>query len=341
MRNVLIIKLRYIGDVLLATPTVRAIRAARPDVRVTMMVNRGTEDVLSGNPDIDDIVIIDKGSLAAQIRLIAGLRRRRFDTVIDLTDGDRAAFLCWIIGAPVRIGFNDEQRWRGHYYTQIVHPVPDGQHRIDRDLEALKPMSIQAGSKDPQLWLTPEEVNSADHLLDQLGIQRAQSIVVLQPGARYWFKAWPPERFAELADRLTFQYGCQVLIGGSHQEGDLAQQIRQMAKSRPISMAGRTTMKQFAAIAKKSALFVGNDSGAMHIASAVGTPVVALFGPSSPVEWGPRGGATEVIYKGLDCRTCFHPTCQRGEQNCMKLIAVDEVMSASGRLMGRVLTAIL
>ena len=156
--------------------------------------------------------------------------------------------------------------------------------------------------------------NSADQLWDQPAFS-VSSIVLLQPGARYWFKAWPPERFAELADRLTFQYGCQVLIGGSRQEGDLAQQIQQMAKSRPISMAGRTTIKQFAAIAKKSALFVGNDSGAMHIASAVGTPVVALFGPSSPVEWGPRGGTTEVIYKGLDC-ACFH-NMPGGEQNCI------------------------
>ena len=333
MRNVLIIKLRYIGDVLLATLTVRAIKAARPDVRVTMMVNRGTEDVLSGNPDIDEIVILDKGSLAAQFQLIAGLRRRRFDTVIDLTDGDRAAFLSWISGAPVRIGFNDEHRWRGRFYTQVVQPAPGVQHRIDRDLEALKPMSIQADSKDPQLWLTPEDANSADQLLDQLGVQRSQSIVLLQPGARYWFKAWPPERFAELADRLTSQYGCQVLIGGSRQESDLAQQIQQMAKSRPISMAGRTTIKQFAAIAKKSALFVGNDNGAMHIASAVGTPVVALFGPSSPREWGPRGGPVEVLYKHLDCRSCVHPTCTRGEENCMRLIAVHEVIAAVQRLL--------
>jgi heptosyltransferase-3 len=341
MNNILIIKLRYIGDVLLATPTVRAIKAVRPDVRVTMMVNRGTEDVLSGNPDMDEIVILDKGSLAAQWRFIAGFRRRRFDTVIDLTDGDRSAFLSWISGAPVRIGFNDEHRWRGRCYTQVIQPVPGMRHRIDRDLEVLKPINIQAGSKDLQLWLTPEEEDSADQLLDQLGVQRSQSIVMLQPGARYWFKAWPPERFAELADRLMSQYGCQVLIGGSDQDIDLAQQIQQMAKSRPIIMAGRTTIKQFAAIAKKSALFVGSDSGAMHIASAVSTPVVALFGPSSPREWGPRGGPVEVLYKGLDCRSCFHPTCTRGEENCMRLIAVDEVMSASGRLMGRARTAIL
>jgi len=340
MRNLLLIKLRYIGDVLLATPTVRAIRAARPDVRVTMMVNRGTEDVLSGNPDMDEIIALDKGSLAAQSRLIAGLRRQRFDTVIDLTDGDRSAFLSWISGAPVRIGFNDEERWRGHYYTQVVQSVSGVRHRIDRDLEALKPLGIQAVSKDPQLWLTPEEENSADQLLDQLGVQRSQSTVILQPGARYWFKAWPPERFAELADRLTSQYGCQVLIGGSDQDDDLAQQIRQMAKSRSIIMAGRTTIKQFAAIAKKSALFVGSDSGAMHVATAVGTPVVALFGPSNPAEWGPRGGAAEVIYKGLDCRTCFHPTCLRGEQNCMQLITIDEVIMAAARLLGRARLAI-
>src|SRR4029077_19431350 len=185
MNNLLIIKLRYIGDVLLATPTVRAIKAARPDVRVTMMVNRGTEDVLSGNPDMDEIVILDKGSLAAQWRFIAGLRGRQFDTVIDLTDGDRSAFLTWISGAPVRIGFNDEHRWRGRYYTEGLPRVPAVRHRMDRDLDALKPIRIQAGSKDPQLWLTPEEKNRADQLLHQLGLQPSQPFVILQPGARY------------------------------------------------------------------------------------------------------------------------------------------------------------
>jgi heptosyltransferase III len=333
VKNILIIKLRYIGDVLLATPALRAIKVTQPDARVTMMVNRGTEDVLSGNPDLDEIIVLDKGSLAAQSRLISGLRSRRFDTVIDLTDGDRSAFLSWVSGALIRIGFNDEQRWRGHYYTQVVQSVPGVRHRIDRDLEALKLLGIQAGSKDPQLWLTPEEMNSADQLLNQLGVQRSQPMVILQPGARYWFKAWPPERFAELADQLVSQYGCQVLIGGSNQDIDLAEQIRQMAKCNPIVMAGRTTIKQFAAIAKKSVLFVGSDSGAMHIASAVGTPVVGMFGPSNPREWGPRGGPVEVLYKELDCRSCFHPTCIRGEENCMKLIAVHEVVTAAQRFL--------
>jgi predicted lipopolysaccharide heptosyltransferase III len=329
MRNILIIKLRYIGDVLLATPTVRAIKAARPDVRVTMMVNRGTEDVLSGNPDLDEIVVLDKGSLAAQWQLIAGLRRQRFDTVIDLTDGDRSAFLSWISGAAVRLGFNDEDRWRGRCYTQVVQPVPGVRHRIDRDLAALKPLGIHASEKPPRLWLTGEDEARADQLLDRLGIRGDRPVIIIQPGARYWFKAWPYERFAELADRLASDYGCQVLIGGSREEEALAQRIHEAAKSRPISMAGLATLKQFAAIAKRAALFVGNDSGAMHIAAAVGTPMVALFGPSNPDEWGPRGDRVKVLYKGLDCRACFHPTCEQGELNCMKQISVGEVVTAA------------
>ena len=107
--------------------------------------------------------------------------------------------------------------------SQVVQSVPDVRHRIDRDLETLKSLNIPASSTDPQLWLTPEEGKSADQLLDQLGIQRSQSIVILQPGARYWFKAWSPERFADLADRLTSKYGFQVLIGGSDQDVELAQ----------------------------------------------------------------------------------------------------------------------
>ncbi len=332
MQNVLIILLRFIGDVLLATPTARAIKVARPDVRVTMLVNRGTEDVLHGNPNMDEIMTVDSRSLAAQIRFIAGLRRRRFDTVIDLTDGDRPAFLSWFSGARVRIGFNDWHCPRGHLYTHIVRSGT-GQHRIDRNLEALKPVNVHAGSKDLQLWLTNDEEDGADHLLDRLDVQRSHPIVILQPGARHWFKAWPPERFAELADCLTAQYGCQVLIGGSSEEGDLAKQVRQMAKNTPIIMAGRTTIRQFAAIAKRAALFIGNDSGAMHIASAVGTPVVALFGPSSPREWGPCGGPAEILYKDVDCRRSCRPTCTKGEENCMRLITVHEVYAAAQRLL--------
>jgi heptosyltransferase III len=265
-----------------------------------------------------------------QSRFILDIRRRRFDTVIDLTDGDRAAFLTWISGAGVRIGFNAEQRWTGRCYTTVV-TGDAGAHRIERDLAALVPLGIKAPEGVPRIWLGPEDDARGNQLVAQLGIARDRSWVMIQPGARYWFKAWPPERFAKVADCLNDRFGCQVLVGGSLQEAALAQTVVDHAKSRPLNIAGHSDVRTLAVLLKRSALFIGNDTGAMHIAAAVGTPVVGLFGPSNPLEWGPRGGPAEVIYKGLDCRVCFHPTCQRGEQNCMNLIPVDEVMNAAAR----------
>jgi len=329
-QNILVIKLRYLGDVLLSTPTLRALKATYPTARVTALVNRGTDEILAANPDVDEIMPLDRGSIIEQWRFAISVRRRGFDLVIDLTDGDRAAILTWMSGALVRIGFNAEQRWTGRCYTTAVSADPVA-HRIERDLTALTPLNIVATDRVPRLWLTHKDEALADELLSKLGLRSDQSIVILQPGARYWFKAWPTDRFAELADRLTDQFGCQVLVGGSQQEQDLTQLVVKQAKSRLISIAGLLTIRTLAALLKRAALFVGNDTGVMHIATAVGTPVVGLFGPSNPREWGPRGGPAEVIYKGLDCRVCFHPMCERGEQNCMQLITVNEVMKAAVR----------
>lgn len=330
MRNILVIKLRYIGDVLLATPTLCAIKAAYPEARLTMLVTAGTEDLLRNHPDVDRIMAVEKDSFAAQWRLISELRRLRCDSVIDLTDGDRSAWLSRLSRAPIRVGFNDEQRWRGRLYSHVVRST--ARHRIDRDLEALVPLGIAASDRTPRLFLTPDDERQAEQLLDRLGLNPMAPVAVIQPGARYWFKAWPAERFAALADRLAVTFGYRVVIGGSEHDRQVAGQVASLATSKPVVLAGQVPLRTFAAIVKKAALFVGNDSGAMHIAAAVGTPVVALFGPSNPAEWGPRGSRVEVIYKDVDCRVCFHPTCERGEQNCMRLISVEEVSAAASRM---------
>jgi heptosyltransferase-3 len=329
-RNILVIKLRYLGDVLLATPTLQALKTAFPMARLTVLVNRGTDEILRENPHVDEILPLDRGSILEQSRFVLDIRRRRFDTVVDLTDGDRAAILTWISGAGIRIGFNAEDRWTGRCYTTVVSGGQET-HRIERDLAALVPLGIEVRDRLPRIWLTPEDDARVEQLVGQLAIPTDRSWVVIQPGARYWFKAWPPERFAELADRLTDRCACQVLVGGSPQEAALTQVVVNHAKSRLLSIAGRSDVRTLAALLKRSSLFVGNDTGAMHIAAAVGAPVVGLFGPSNPMEWGPRGGPAETIYKGLDCRTCFHPTCRRGEENCMKLITVEEVVAAAVR----------
>ncbi|WP_447973287.1 putative lipopolysaccharide heptosyltransferase III [Nitrospira sp. Kam-Ns4a] len=337
MKNILIIKLRYIGDVLLATPVLRALRDGFPATRLTMLVNRGTEDVLRHNPDLDDVLVVERGRLGAQLRFARDLRRRRFDVVVDLTDADRSALLARLTGAPIRIGFNEERRWRGLLYTAVVPERPATEHRVDHDLAALRLLGLAPKTAPLVLRTAPGDDEAAGRILAEAGVppDGSQPLVLFQPGARYWFKAWPVERFAELADRLAERCGCRVLIGGSAADRPTAEAIRARARSAPAVLAGRTTLLELVAVLKRCALFVGNDNGPMHMAAALGIPVVALFGPSDPAVWGPRGNRAEVLYKGLDCRRCFHPSCVRGEESCMKLISVDEVFAAATKLLGQ------
>jgi heptosyltransferase-3 len=332
VKNILVIKLRYLGDVLLATPAFHVLHVAYPEARLTTLVNSGTEEILRWNPDLDGVLILERGGIAHQVTLYRELRRRRFDCVIDLTDSDRSAILARVSGAPIRIGFNEEHRWRGLLYTTVIKPPSSRLHRVERDLEALRPLGIEPKPGPLVLHTTPEDDADAAKLLGELcGDNRDRPYVMLQPGARYWFKAWPLERFAELTDRLARNRGCQVLIGGDTREQGLAERIRGLTRSSPVVLAGRTNLLQYTAILKRCALFVGNDNGPMHMAAALGIPVVALFGPSDPAEWGPRGTRSEVLYKGLDCRRCFHPTCDKGEFSCMKQISVDEAFAAVRR----------
>ena len=333
MNNILVIKLRYLGDVLLSTPVLRVLRERYPTARLTMAVNHGTEDMVKWNPDLNDVIVVERGGITAQLRLCQRVRQRRFDCVIDLTDGDRSAILAWFTGAPIRIGFNDEHRWRGRLYTTIVPTPPGVVHRIERDLAALTPLKIESKRGPLVLHTSRDDEEAADRLLHELGVMDSnrnmrKPIVVLHPGARYWFKAWPSDRFAQLADRLIEVCDCEVLLAGGPDDLDMINAIQTQAKSSLVTIAGRATLLEFAAVLKRTAVFIGNDNGAMHMAAAVGTPVVGLFGPSNPMEWGPCGKNVKTFYKALDCRACFHPTCQRAEQNCMKQISAEEVFRA-------------
>jgi lipopolysaccharide heptosyltransferase II len=309
----------------------------RVDRRLAMLVNAGTEGVMQGHPALDEVLVLERGGLNQQWRLMRELRRRRFDLVLDLTDGDRSAVLAWLSGTPVRLGYNSEGRWRGRLYTQVIEADRFGVHTVQYHLAATEALGLVGPPPAPILTVAPEARRAAERLLQEAGIEGIRPLVCLHPGARWWFKAWPVERFSELADRIQVETEAQVLLLGSEFERDVVSRIAAGMKTPCRHLVGRTGLQELAAVLERAALVVSNDNGPMHMAAALRVPVIGLFGPSDPAVWGPWGEGHHIFYKGLDCRACFHPDCMRGEQNCMRLITVDEVWEAVRQ---RVLSAV-
>ncbi len=195
IKNFLVIKLRYIGDVLLSTPVLRGLKKNFPHARICALVNAGTEGILRRNPDINDIFLVPRSGWKAQLLFLRNIRTQGFDCVVDLTDGDRSAFITAITGAPLRIGFNRERRWRGWLYSHVVKAPNEPMHMVDYHAQVLACLGIGTNVGEPELFIGEEDQLAADRLLHHAGC-RGEKWVMIHPAARYWFKAWPAERFA-------------------------------------------------------------------------------------------------------------------------------------------------
>ncbi len=331
MKNILLIKLRYIGDVVLSTPILPLLHKQFPDVKITFLVNPGTAGVLQGNPYLDEIWVLPRQSWWEQLRFIQRVRKAKFDTVIDLTDSDRSAFLSWVTGAPVRLGYNRERRWRGKFYSQVLPSAYGSMHMVEYHQQALAGLGIYESVGKPEVYSHSEVWPHDDEVLRPFSAN-GEPLVLLHPTARYDFKAWPLERFAAVADWLSEQ-GIRVALIGCQKEILIGQQILNLAKHKPVNLMGSTSLSQLATLMKRSHLLIGNDGGPMHMAAAVGCPVLGLFGPTEPAVWGPRGSKVQVIYKGVNCEACFYPGCSRGEESCMRQISVEEVCQAAQSLL--------
>ncbi len=326
MNRILIIKLRYVGDVVLSTPVLPLIRKSFPEATLTVVVNYGTESVLQDYPFVDEVLTVPTGHWRRQWAFHRKLRHERFDAVVDLTDSDRSALMALMTGAKVRIGFNRERRWRGWCYTHLVTAKYGSMHMVEYHAQVLPFLNIEDQVQPPELFVPPDAKVYARKLLSTYGLLE-HPLVLLHPSARYVFKAWPLERFAALADWLSLQ-DVHVAIIGSQREQLIGQQIINLTKTKPSNLMGQTRVMDLVALMKESLLLIGNDGGPLHMATAVGCPVVGLYGPSDPAVWGPQGESVRVLYKGLDCRECFYPGCFRGEESCMKQITLPEVCDA-------------
>ena len=334
--RVLIIRRRYIGDLVLLAPFLRNLRRHWPAGIFTVLVEEGYADILALNPDLNRVLQIPRRRprrLRREVALLRDLRSARFTHVFDLDTNDRTAFLTRLTGAPVRLSFEpDIHRWRRRLaYTRLLAETSEEYYAesiIEHYLRLLPLAGVPVVTRACHLEPRPEDLARAAALFPE----RRGPRVLLHPGSRSAYRIWPLDRFARVADRLQTETGAQVLLTGGPSDQGLVEGIRAAART-PVAVLPPTgDVCTFAACARQVDVFLCHDSGPMHIAAATGTRVVALFSSQSKIVWAPTGAGHRVLQAPLPCTGCLWPReCDpnNGYKNyCVRRIGEDEVFSA-------------
>jgi lipopolysaccharide heptosyltransferase II len=320
IRKILVIKLRAVGDVLLSTVVLRSLRAAFPAARIDFMTEPPAVGLLEANPDITGVVVYDRGRRNA-VRYLADVRRSRYDLVIDLFGNPRTALLAFVSGAPHRVGF--DFRGRRYAYTILVQPRGSHVHNTQFNLDALEAFGIPVVDRSVPFHIPPEDSQYVDEFLGAR-FAKGASLVGLNFGGGWYTKRWGLDRFAALADRIVERFGVGIVLPwGPGQIAEAEEVSRKMLREAFIPPS--TNLRQLGALLRRCAFVVSNDSGPMHIAAAVGTPVLGIFGPTNPLLQGPYGDNHVVVRReGLECLGCNLTKCPIGHP-CMKDLSVDMV----------------
>jgi len=344
MSRVLVIKPCCLGDVLMATPAVAALRTAWPAAEIHFAVGPWSRPMLEQNPHIDRLV--DSGRVGSGpyglrdwLALIRRVRAGHYDVCLVLDRSARLALVPALAGVPQRVGLDSEGR--GFFLTQRV-PVAGVQHEADLYLACVGALGIStAGAR---LEFYPSAAARA-HAGAWEPAGSGPFVVVhpaggQNPGMTLSAKRWPAERFAALIRRLVAERGARVAVVGGKEDIALAAQVCSLAATEPApaNLAGRLSFDELGALLQRAQFFVGNDTGAMHLAVAVGTPTVAIFGPSDPRQYGPYGPAHRYVWKPAECAPCL----QRGGWNagcrdsrCIEGVTVDDVWAETVKVLGQ------
>ncbi len=328
MHRILVIKLRAVGDVLLSTIVTKNLRLAFPTAQIDYLTEPPSVEILRGNPYVDSIQVHDRKRMTGA-RLIRFVRRQRYDLVIDLFGNPRTALLTRLSGARYRVGY----RFRNRTYAYNIMATPRGHqvHNTQFNLDALEAIGIAIHDRNIYFQFSPGDAHYVDQFLSSSGAD-LRLLVGVNAGGGWYTKRWGLDRFADLADRLIGEYGANVLLVWGPGQLPEAEKIRSLMRRR-VLIPPATTLKQLGALLNRCTCVISNDSGPMHIAAAVGTPVLGIYGPTSPLLQGPFGDKHVTVSKqGLRCLGCNLTKCPIGHP-CMLELSVDDVMEGVRQLL--------
>lgn len=343
----LVIKLRHHGDVLLASPVLSVLKDAAPKMEIDVLVYDDTAPMLSGHPAIANLYTVGRSwrksgaleRLGLEWSLFQKLRERRFDLIVHLTEHPRGAWLARLLGARWSVAPSMPDRgafWRKSFSHFYALPRNGGRHQVELNLDALRRIGLQPplDHRSPSIVAGAAAERKVEEILAGEGIAPG-AFVHLHPASRWKFKCWPAQKNAELIDRLAAR-GERVVVTASPDPEELAfvSDILGRTKATAVNLAGRLSIKELAALIAKAKLSICVDSMPMHVASACGTPVVALFGPSGDREWGPWNVRSAVVTSGHPCRPCGNDGCGGGKvSECLTTLDFALVAAAAERLL--------
>ncbi len=350
-KKILIVNVNWIGDVIFSTPFIKTVRQNYPGSFIACLMHPRCVDVLKDNPRIDEIIVYDEEgihkSLAGKLRLIAALKKKRFDIAFILHRSFTKALVTFLAGVKERVGYPTKKR--GIFLTKTAE-IPDEEvHKVEYFLNIARAYGMDARGVSYEFFIGDSDRKKINQFLNENGISGKDKLIVLCPGGNWDPKRWLKENFAALADLFIERLGAKVVISGANKDMGLAQDIKKMMKNEPVISCGKTDLKGLGALLERANLVIANDTGPMHLAAAMKTKVIALFGPTSPKLTGPYGeGNYRVIWKndGCDPSTgsgshpealegcdvpCYDVTC--ADNRCMALIIVEDVFKAAEEIL--------
>ena len=339
--RILVIRLKHIGDVLLATPVFTALKEAWPNSLVSAVVRQGTEAMLTDNPSIDELLIVNSRPRHwwEPLSFALGLRRRRFDLVLELSGGDRGAIYTWLSGASQRLGFDNPGRpgWQRRYAFNLLLPRPPVRwHTVEQNLAAVQALGWQPQDTGLKFYWNGTVDHRVRELLEKHHLED-RGFVLMHPAARWLFKSWTASGYAQVIEVMEQDYQLPVVLTAAPEDRELnlVADIMRKVSVPTINLAGRLSLKELGALISHARLFLGVDSAPMHLAAAVGTPTVALFGPTGDYNWRPWGQGHVVIKKGWDCQPCGQDGCQGSKvSRCLTELTPAEVLAGVAQILG-------
>lgn len=336
-RKILLVRLRSIGDTVLATPSAFALKRFLPNIQVDILVEDWVAPLLNNHPHIDNVIVLEGRGFMARARVARELRSANYDVVYNLHGGTTATFLTRATGAPHRVGFRTYQYAQLHTHTAPSPLLLWGQqktHSVEQQLALLGWTGVPVTDRPrTQLGIDPEAAEAINQRLTTVGLAD-RKIALIHPAAAFATKQWATENFAHVAEFIAQRGLAPVAIVAPHESAVLERLLAEL--SIDILSFDDLSLPEVTALAARSQLFVGNDSGIAHIAAAVGTPSVVIFGSSNIAHWRPwNRAAAEVVFEEMPCQPCHGYFCEKFAQpECILRVPVPRVIAAIERTLG-------